>query len=82
MELGELIEYFIRNIFLKKSYTKCGGEAIPRPFSKKNKIEHILWFVFIVCQAEGYQNILKLSWGPPAFISYESFLKKQKEFWS
>ena len=25
----------MRNIFLEKSYTKCGGKTIPRPFSKK-----------------------------------------------
>ena len=29
------------NIFLEKSYTKCGGETIPTPFSEKTKIEHI-----------------------------------------
>ena len=28
----------MRNIFLEKSYTKCGGEAIPRPFSEKPKL--------------------------------------------
>ena len=27
-----------RNIFLKKSYTKCGGEAIPRFLCKKSKL--------------------------------------------
>ena len=27
--------------FLKKSWTKCGGQANPRPFYKKNKIESI-----------------------------------------
>ena len=26
------------NIFLEKSYTKCGGETSPRPFSKKLKL--------------------------------------------
>ena len=31
---GQLIEYNTRNIFLEKSYTKCGGETIPRIFSK------------------------------------------------
>ena len=35
MEPGQLREW---NIFLEKSYTKCGGEAIPRPFSKKSKL--------------------------------------------
>ena len=34
MKLGHLIEYNVRNIFLEKSYAKCGGEAIPRFFSK------------------------------------------------
>ena len=38
MKLGQLIEYNIRNIFLEKSYTKCGGETSPRPFSKKSKL--------------------------------------------
>ena len=26
-----------KNIFLAKSYTKCGGETSPRPFSEKLK---------------------------------------------
>ena len=38
MKLGQLIEYNMRNIFLEKSYTKCSGETIPRPFSKKSKL--------------------------------------------
>ena len=38
MKLGQLIEYNMRNNFLEKSYTKCGGETIPRPFSKKSKL--------------------------------------------
>ena len=37
MKFGQLLEYN-RNIFLEKSFTKCGGENIPRPFSKKLKI--------------------------------------------
>ena len=37
MKFGQLIEYNMRNIFLEKSYKKCAGETIPRPF----KIEHI-----------------------------------------
>ena len=31
----EIPDYNLRNIFLEKSYTKCGGETIPRPFLKK-----------------------------------------------
>ena len=38
MKFGQLIEYNMRNIFLEKSYKKCGGETIPRPFSKKSKL--------------------------------------------
>ena len=33
MKFGQLIEYNMRNIFSEKSYTKCDGETIPRPFS-------------------------------------------------
>ena len=29
MKFGQLIECKIRNIFLEKSYTKCGGETSP-----------------------------------------------------
>ena len=35
MKFGQLIEYNMRNIFLEKPYTKCGGETIPGPISKK-----------------------------------------------
>ena len=38
IKLGQLIEYNMRNIFLEKSYTKCGRKTIPRPFSKKSKL--------------------------------------------
>ena len=38
MKFGQLIECIMRNIFLEKSYIKCGGETIPRPFLKKPKL--------------------------------------------
>ena len=38
MKFGKLIEYNMRNIFLERSYTKCGGETFPRSFSKKLKL--------------------------------------------
>ena len=38
MKFGQLIEYNMRSIFLEKSYTKCGGETSPRPFSEKLKL--------------------------------------------
>ena len=34
MKFGQLIEYNMRHISVEKSYTKCGGETISRPFSK------------------------------------------------
>ena len=50
MKFGQLIEYNMRKHFLEKSYTKCGGETIP-------KIEHIsgsivksfMQLVFVAC---------------------------------
>ena len=46
----------MRNIFLEKSYTKYGGETIPRPYFKKSKLSisldqyskvlHILFLLF------------------------------------
>ena len=38
MKFGQLIECNMRNIFLEKSYTKCGGETSRRPFSEKLKL--------------------------------------------
>ena len=34
MKFGQLVKYNMRNIFLEKSYTKCGGETIARPVLK------------------------------------------------
>ena len=39
LKFRQFIEYNMRNIFLDKSYTKCGEETILRPFSKKSKME-------------------------------------------
>ena len=38
MKFGQLIECIMRKISLEESYTKCGGETIPRPFSEKLKV--------------------------------------------
>ena len=37
-KISQLIECNMRNIFLEKSYRKCGGKFILRPFSKKSKL--------------------------------------------
>ena len=41
-KFGQLIEYKMRNILLEKSSAKCGGETIPKPFSKKIKIYKLI----------------------------------------
>ena len=38
MKFAQLIEFSMKNIFLEKSYTKCGGETSPRLFSEKLKL--------------------------------------------
>ena len=38
LKFGQLIEYNMGNIILKKSYTKYGGETSSRPFSGKLKL--------------------------------------------
>ena len=34
MKFGQLIDYNMRNIFVKKSYAKCGRETIPDLYLK------------------------------------------------
>ena len=43
IKFGQLIEYNMRNVFVEKSYTLCGGGTIPRPFSKKSKLSISLY---------------------------------------
>ena len=38
MKFGQLIKNNMSIIFLEKLYTKCGREAILKPFSKKLKL--------------------------------------------
>ena len=33
-KFGQLIKYNMRNIFLQKSYIRCGGETSSKPFPK------------------------------------------------
>ena len=62
MNCGQLIEHNMRNIFSEKSYIKCGGETISRPFSKRIEIEHMSRSIvksfkqcaFIECQVLDY----------------------------
>ena len=43
MNFGQLIEHNMGNIFLEKSYTKCGAETIPRNFSQESELSINLW---------------------------------------
>ena len=38
MKIGQLIEYNMRNIFVEKTYAKCGIQVIPRLLSKTSKL--------------------------------------------
>ena len=68
MKFGQLIQYNMRNIFPKKSYTKSGGEASPRTLHKKSKLsisldqqpEMLKSLFLLYVQVPVYQNILKL----------------------
>ena len=42
MKFGQLIAYNMRNIFVEKSYIKCGGETIPYSFPKNQNCMY-LW---------------------------------------
>ena len=68
MKFGHIIEYNMRNIFLEKSYTKCGGKTNSRAISKKSKLdlslnqhyEHLCSLILLYVKVKDYQNILKL----------------------
>ena len=45
MKFGQLREYNTTNIFLEKSYTKCGGEA--SPIKSQNSV--YLWISSLKC---------------------------------
>ena len=77
-KFDQLIYYNMRNNFLDKSCTKCGGQSISRTFCKKSKSSNSLSFMqfaLIVSQFESYLKMLKLSCRPLAFASFKAFLK-------
>ena len=86
MKFGQLIEYNMTKIFLEKSFTECGRETIPRPFSKKSKLsisqnqysKNVIYFVLVVCQVDDYRKWLKLRCSLFTFISNKAFLKTKK----
>ena len=57
----------MNNIFLEKSYIKCGGETIPRPFPEKANLcisldqkSKVLYSLFLLHEVKDYENILKV----------------------
>ena len=74
------------NIFLEKSYTKCGGEISPRPFSEKIELtisldqwSKVLYNLFLLHgKIKGYQNILKQSSWPLALSPHIKLFEKIK----
>ena len=42
MTFGQLSVYYMKNISLGNSYTKCEGETILRQFSEKSKLNKFL----------------------------------------
>ena len=68
MKFDQLIKYNIRNIFLEKSYTKCGGETIPTPCFKKSKLSiSLTWFIFTVFQVEIKSKYIEIKLQVPCF---------------
>ena len=72
-------------IFLEKSYIKCGGETIHRPYSKKwklsislEKYSNVLCSFFIVCPSQGLSKYVKIKLQTTCFYFISSFLKKTK----
>ena len=66
MKFGQLIKYSMANVFLEKSYTKCGEETSLSPFYKKSKLSIYLdqqsemLHSLILLYVQIYQNILKV----------------------
>ena len=63
MKFGQLVEYKKRNIFLEKSYVKCGGITSPKPFSKILNMSMFLnqqsEVLYIVCLSRGLPTYIK-----------------------
>ena len=80
MMFGQLIDHKMGNIFLQNHTQNAMEILFPDPFLKNQNgayiwinILIIIQLVFMVCQVEDYQNILKLSFRSLAFNSYKAF---------
>ena len=84
-QYGQLIEYNMRNIFLKNHTQNVVEKPFPEPFLKNQNWVYLwvnslrfykVWFYWM--PSEGYQNILKLNCRPLAFTSWKTFQKTKK----
>ena len=81
IKFGQLTKHNMKNIFLAKSYSKCGGEACPRNFYKKSKVSiyldqqsEILYSLFLsYVYMNIYQNIVKLWCWSIALALFKAF---------
>ena len=86
MKFVHLIDYNMRNIFLEKSYTKCGRESSPRPFSK-NQSWAYHWInslkVYKICTycipSWGLLKYIKTKLRPLTTTLYKALLKSQRK---
>ena len=53
MKFGQLRKYNMKNIFLEKPYTKCGGEISPRPEKLKLSISLDFYSVCLIASPSG-----------------------------
>ena len=85
IKFGQLIEDKMTNVFLKKWYTKRGGETSPRPFSKNSKLRsteiwNFIQFVFIVCPSRVLLKYIKPKVLTTCFYLVESFFLKKNRY--
>ena len=89
MKSRQFMEYYITNIFLEKSFTKYGGETVPRPFLK-NQNWKFFWIVnlifYTVCfycmPSWGLSKYIESKMQTTSFYLINSFFEKQKEVWN
>ena len=86
MKITQLIEYKTRNNFLEKSYIKCGGETIPRLFSKKSKLNisldqyfKVLYSLFLLYTKVRLWKYIETKGRPLVFYMAENLFKKWKK---
>ena len=63
MKYGQLIGYSMRYIFLKESYTKCGGETSSRSFSKTEINSLKFYTVCFYCMSKSRTTKMYWNWG-------------------